>query len=296
MSTNRRWTVLVVPHGSASPRSIAVSERALRTVAGSVAGVLGLVVLMGAGFAISYTGRALPTAPVSATAPSAPDLDRRLGELRDTLRVLQKREQQIRLLAGLPAMGDSTASLSGDHRSEMDRAAAASSPVLVEALIHRANLLASRFATVSDSLSRNVQRLASLPSIMPTAGWLTSNYSRRRFHPILHVGRAHEGIDVAAPMGAPIIAPAAGVVTRVGRESGYGLSFEIDHGNGIVTRYAHCSRVSVRGGQRVTRGQLVGAVGSSGLATGPHLHYEIRVNGRVVDPLTFVLPGTAIPD
>jgi murein DD-endopeptidase MepM/ murein hydrolase activator NlpD len=95
-------------------------------------------------------------------------------------------------------------------------------------------------------------------------------------------------------MGAPIVAPASGIVINVGRESGYGLIVEINHGNGIVTKYAHASRVLVRKGQRVIRGEVIAAVGNSGISTGPHLHYEIHVNGRVVDPLTYVLPGAIV--
>jgi murein DD-endopeptidase MepM/ murein hydrolase activator NlpD len=79
-------------------------------------------------------------------------------------------------------------------------------------------------------------------------------------------------------------------VVRAGIDKGYGLTVEIQHGNGIRTRFAHCSRLAVRAGQRVTRGQLIAAVGSTGLSTAPHLHYEIHVNGRPVDPLTYVLP------
>jgi murein DD-endopeptidase MepM/ murein hydrolase activator NlpD len=96
-------------------------------------------------------------------------------------------------------------------------------------------------------------------------------------------------------MGSPIVAPAAGVVARVARERGYGLVLEVDHGNGIVTKYAHTSRILVREGQKVTRGEVIANVGTSGLSTSPHLHYEIHQNGKVVDPLTFVVPG-AIPD
>jgi murein DD-endopeptidase MepM/ murein hydrolase activator NlpD len=165
----------------------------------------------------------------------------------------------------------------------------------VETLIQRADLLSARFAAVTDSLEHNAERFASVPSIMPTPGWLTSQFSRSRAHPLLHISRPHEGIDVAAPMGAPIIAPASGVVTKVAYENGYGNTLEIDHGNGIVTRYAHCSRIDVRSGQRVTRGQRIAAIGSTGLATGPHLHYEIHINGKVVNPLTYVL-SDAIPD
>jgi murein DD-endopeptidase MepM/ murein hydrolase activator NlpD len=71
---------------------------------------------------------------------------------------------------------------------------------------------------------------------------------------------------------------------------------EVNHGDGIVTKYAHCSRILVKQGQRVSRGELIAAVGNSGLSTGPHLHYEIHVDGKVVDPLTYVLPGDAIPE
>ena len=91
-------------------------------------------------------------------------------------------------------------------------------------------------------------------------------------------------------MGAPIIAPASGVVKSVSNEPGYGHTFEIDHGNGIVTKFAHCSRIVVHVGERVTRGQLMATVGNTGLSTGPHLHYEVHVNGRPVDPLKYVLP------
>jgi murein DD-endopeptidase MepM/ murein hydrolase activator NlpD len=220
------------------------------------------------------------------------EVARRVASLRDTLDVIRKREAQIRLLAGLPAT-DSGASgpnvpAGGDSTERPIDAD-------VETLIQRADLLSARFAAVTDSLEQNAKRFASVPSIMPTAGWLTSQFSRNRKHPLLHVSRPHEGIDVSAPMGAEIIAPASGTVTKVGKESGYGNVLEIDHGNGIVTRYAHCSKIDVRQGQRVTRGQRVAAVGSTGLSTGPHLHYEIHINGKVVDPLTYVL-SDAIPD
>ena len=78
------------------------------------------------------------------------------------------------------------------------------------------------------------------------------------------------------------------------REAGYGNTFEIDHGNGIVTRFAHCSRIIVREGARVTRGQVVATVGNTGLSTGPHLHYEVHVNGKPVDPLKYILPDKVV--
>ena len=294
---DRRWTVMVVPHGSDSPRSFSISERAVRAAV-YTGSVLGLMAIVGLGSAIATTGRFVSRAirPTEANAMDSRPRDvsevaRRVASLRDTLNVIRKREEQIRLLAGLPATD------SGIAAPNAGTGDSSQVPIDtdVETLIQRADLLSARFAAVTDSLEVNAQRFASVPSIMPTAGWLTSQFSRNRKHPLLHISRPHEGIDVTAPMGAPIIAPASGTVTNVATESGYGKVLEIDHGNGIVTRYAHCSRIDVRQGQRVTRGQRVAAVGSTGLSTGPHLHYEIHINGKVVDPLTYVL-SDAIPD
>src|SRR5688572_4867267 len=296
---DRRWTVMLVPHGSDSPRSFSVSERAVRAGA-YVGSMLALMALIGFGTAVATTGRyvSMVIRPSEANALSSAPRDvaevaRRVASLRDTLNVIRKREAQIRLLAGLPATDSGVTSTNG-----LAIAGDSTPPPIhadVETLIQRADLLSARFAAVTDSLERNAQRFASVPSIMPTAGWLTSQFARSRKHPLLHISRPHEGIDVTAPMGAPIIAPASGTVVKVGRENGYGNVVEIDHGNGIVTRYAHCSRIDVRHGQRVTRGQPIAAVGSTGLSTGPHLHYEIHINGKVVDPLTYVL-SDAIPD
>ncbi len=298
---DRCWTVMVVPHGSDSPRSYSISERAVRAAL-YVGAMLGLMAAIGLGTAIATTGRFISGAvrPTEANAMSShprdmSDVAKRVASLRDTLEVIRKREAQIRLLAGLPATDSAARILASAQDSVADSAARALPPADVETLIQRADQLSARFAAVTDSLEHNAQRFASVPSIMPTPGWLTSQFSRSRNHPLLHISRPHEGIDVAAPMGAPIIAPASGVVMRVAYENGYGNTLEIDHGNGIITRYAHCSRIDVKGGQRVTRGQTIAAVGSTGLATGPHLHYEIHINGKVVNPLTYVL-SDAIPD
>src|SRR2546430_15267968 len=101
-----------------------------------------------------------------------------------------------------------------------------------------------------------------------------------RVHPILHLARPHEGIDVTAKAGAEIEAPAAGIVTDVKWEEGYGNMLTLDHGGGVVTRYAHCSTILVARGKRVKRGDVIAKVGSTGLSTGPHLHYEVWRSGE----------------
>jgi murein DD-endopeptidase MepM/ murein hydrolase activator NlpD len=112
-----------------------------------------------------------------------------------------------------------------------------------------------------------------------------------RVHPILGVRKLHEGIDIWAPESTPIKAAAGGVVVWAGPRGGYGNAVIIDHGSGVGTVYAHQSAVAVSPGQSVSRGQVIGYVGHTGLAGGPHLHFEVRVGGRTYDPLAYVRPG-----
>lgn len=113
---------------------------------------------------------------------------------------------------------------------------------------------------------------------------LTSRFGMRS-HPIHGGYRMHSGVDLAAPNGSPVSSPAAGIVSFANWRGGYGLLVTVDHGNGLQTRYAHLSRLMVIAGQKVIRGQLLGLVGATGRTTGSHLHYEMRHNGRAVDPL-----------
>jgi murein DD-endopeptidase MepM/ murein hydrolase activator NlpD len=105
-----------------------------------------------------------------------------------------------------------------------------------------------------------------------------------RRHPLLGILRAHDGVELAAPMGSPVIATADGVVSTAAWAGGYGLLVAVEHGRGRQTRYAHLSRLNVAVGQRVRHGEVIGFVGSTGRSTGPHLHYETRVNGRAINP------------
>lgn len=122
---------------------------------------------------------------------------------------------------------------------------------------------------------------------------ITSHFTNRRYHPLLKRWRAHEGIDYGAPAGAPVEATASGVVTRAGFMGAYGRLVELRHPGEIRTRYAHLRSIApdVRPGAHVEQGQIIGRVGASGLATGPHLHYEFLQNGRHRNPLTVELPG-----
>jgi murein DD-endopeptidase MepM/ murein hydrolase activator NlpD len=305
----RRWTVVFVPHGSEPSKIVEVSYGLIKTAVGGLA--LGLAAALLVGYATMAR-----TADLSRTArlqeentrlvQAIGELHGRLSTLSDTLTRISQRDARIRVLANLEpidpqvqAAGIGGPTLAPRPGLPSDGPAMRRSQEIrvdLNALIRRANLLASSFEEAKDSLASHSQRLAATPSIMPTQGWLTSAFSSMREHPILHIARPHEGIDVTAPLGSPIEAPAAGVVTDAGWESGYGNTVTIDHGYGVVTKFAHASKLLVRTGQRVQRGQRIALVGNTGLATGPHLHYEVHVNGRPVDPLRYVLPDGVVTD
>jgi murein DD-endopeptidase MepM/ murein hydrolase activator NlpD len=115
-----------------------------------------------------------------------------------------------------------------------------------------------------------------------------------RIDPFVHVPAMHTGIDFRGTLGEPIHATAAGTVTSAGWSGGYGNMVEVDHGNGLATRYGHMSEIDVRVGEEIRIGQVLGRIGSTGRSTGPHLHYETRVDGEAVDPQKFLAAGAKL--
>jgi murein DD-endopeptidase MepM/ murein hydrolase activator NlpD len=130
--------------------------------------------------------------------------------------------------------------------------------------------------------------LASTPSIWPVKGWVTSGFGMRK-SPFTGKRVMHSGIDIATKTGTPIAAPADGIVSYSGKKGAYGNVLVIDHGYGYVTFFGHCSKLGKKVGEKVKRGDVVAYVGSSGRSTGPHLHYEVRVNGVATNPTKFIL-------
>lgn len=139
-----------------------------------------------------------------------------------------------------------------------------------------------------ESLSERQNLLAATPSIKPVRGWFTSKFGYR-ISPFTSKPVMHNGLDVAASPGSPIYAPADGIVSFAGYDPGYGKLVSIDHGYGVVTRFGHNSQIYVELGQKVKRRDIIAAVGSTGRSTGPHLHYEVRVNDVPVDPGNYIL-------
>jgi murein DD-endopeptidase MepM/ murein hydrolase activator NlpD len=144
-------------------------------------------------------------------------------------------------------------------------------------------------AALLDSLAARRETRDSMPSIRPCdIGWLSSRYGKRR-DPFTGRQAFHRGIDFSLPVGTPVRVTAAGTVIVVEKQRGLGRVVKVDHGNGLVTVYAHLQEAAVSVGQDVARGDVIARSGNSGRSTAPHLHYEVRVAGRSVNPLTYIL-------
>ena len=181
-----------------------------------------------------------------------------------------------------------------------------SSYSLTTSLTHESNALANRLSNNLEHLTTQAKIkaislqeldhffknqksfLQSTPSVWPTRGWVTSGFGYRK-SPFTGLQEKHEGWDIGARSGSPVRATADGVISVAGRERGYGKLIEIDHGYGVVTRYGHNSKNMVKVGKKVKRGQIVALVGSTGRSTGPHLHYEVLVNGVPTNPKNYIL-------
>jgi len=309
VAPNRRWTILLVPPGARASRSVDVPARAFGwAVGGGSVMAVGLLLL-----AFVTVSKSIDLSRLDrlerANGVLGQELEIARGqvvELQDTLTAITHRDREIRLLAGLDPL-DADVQLAGiggpvGEWSEREQLLAEGNVgrsaldlrLDLDGLIRRANLLSGSFAEAAESLASHNDRLSRMPSIMPTTGYISSRFSHSRLHPIFHEERPHPGVDISAPTGTPILAAAGGTVIQVGVGTGYGKMVTIDHGYGLVTRYAHLSKALVEPGQRVKRGDEIALVGATGIVTAPHLHYEVIVNGKQQDPLKFVFPETIV--
>ena len=158
---------------------------------------------------------------------------------------------------------------------------------VADKVIRRFEFEKKEFDEISLKLKENKRLFESIPAILPTEGTYSSESFGMRMHPILGYYKMHNGVDIIADIGTPVKAAGKGKIIFAGIERGFGLTIKIDHGFGYSTVYGHLSKILLKEGQLVKRGQLIGKTGSSGLSTGPHLHYEVLHNGQNLNPAEF---------
>lgn len=301
-----RWTFLVVRGEDDPVRQYSISHRTIRALTG--AGFVGLLLLVASAVVLlSEASVRLQAQSLQARNQSLEtellDFQERIAGLEATLDQVAANDAHFRNLAGLeiidaevlqagvggPGLGTPEASSLWSVDPETTQALFATSYDL-SALERRARLLSESLEEATDSVLAHRNLLESTPSILPTQGWLSSRFSQSRMHPVHNRPLPHEGVDISAPTGTPIMAAAKGRVTRAGWVVGYGLTIEIDHGYGFSTLYGHASKLIARVGDEVLRGDVIAQVGSTGITTAPNLHYEVKVNGVAQDPSRFILP------
>lgn len=158
----------------------------------------------------------------------------------------------------------------------------------LESLDDEAAICATEKEELFKYLENQKAMLRCTPSIWPTKGWVSSEFGTR-VSPFTNQKEFHQGLDISTRKGTPILAPADGMVSEVGSNYGYGKIIALKHGYGLKTRYAHLDKILVKNGEHVKRGQTIALVGSTGRTTGPHLHYEVHLNGVPVNPLRYIL-------
>lgn len=211
---------------------------------------------------------------------------------RDLLRI-QRFDSKLRLMMNMEKDPTEVGDWPGDfsrtylplHRQEL---AARKMHDFLSRLSESTRLEEVRQQDLLRALRENRNILAAMPSIWPVTGFVSSSFGGRS-SPFGRGGQFHKGLDISNRTGTPIISPAEGTVTMSGHDGAYGTSVEIDHGGGIVTKYAHMQRATVKQGQWVRRGEVIGHVGMTGRTTGPHLHYEVRLNGVPINPMRYIL-------
>ena len=297
----RRYTFVIADRQTGAVRRLTIS---LRPAISAVLGVFALPVLIGLGarWSASATIADLQSNNASLQVENA-SYRAATGELSDQISALQTAVDQLdaradldpaasRAMEKLPlnikyrAMGGMPAASSASF-SPILTGSLATTDAALGVLSDLLGVLGSRLDTVRDSVERSQKLASATPSVWPVAGWLTSHFGNRR-DPITNGPDFHPGLDISADYGQPVLATGDATVSAAGQNGAYGNMVVLDHGYGILTKYGHLSRFAVSDGQRVTRGTVIGYVGSTGRSTGAHLHYEIWMNGRLTNPMTLL--------
>lgn len=226
------------------------------------------------------------------------DLTRKAATVQQGMNTLAERTNQLRLMVDLRQIDDQTrkASIGGAltggaefaYLSREANKVLTHSLGLLSQLEREVELQKKSYEEIQRQYEHNKTFFKHIPAIKPCQGPYSLSGFGMRIHPVLGVWRMHEGLDIISDVGTPVYASGDAVVKFAGRtQGGYGAVIELDHGYGYTSLYAHLSQIHVNGGQKVKRGELIGKVGRSGLVSGPHLHYEIRLNGRNQNPVDF---------
>ncbi len=303
----RTFSMLLVPDDGSETRHYRVTANHLHIVVVSLALLLAVIVFL----TVQYLMKAQD---VSAGARLRDEnaylwaqmtaVENRVLEYQAEMGDLVEREKVLRTMAGLSEIASDVRKVGvggqgfEDHlESPMTLKNEAAWPSLLLAdldqLLRQAKLERKSFQDIETALQTNRNRLERIPTISPAVGYISRGFGSCT-DPFTGAASFHEGIDIVNRVGTAVSATAAGKVVESGWRKGYGWVVVLDHGYGYETVYGHLDTIEVAKGQRVTRGETIATLGNSGRSTGPHLHYEVRVDKRAVDPLKHILPEVMV--
>jgi murein DD-endopeptidase MepM/ murein hydrolase activator NlpD len=285
-------TIILVPHAHAKLRKWRVTNLQI----GLVTSALLLLTLTAAFFIWSYFSTKVNPVEIARLKGENEKLrqvnqefESSIRKLHDQLASYEDRTRQLAIVAGIAALGDGAEAGVGGG-TPVDEVGADDLP----AMASRLERIDGTLDAVEVQLHQRARWISQTPAITPVKGILTSGFGYRA-DPLTHGHGNHQGVDIAAAPGQPVRASADGIVMRAGNIGGLGNAIFVAHGYGITTRYGHLSKVEVRPGQRVKRGDVIGRVGNTGRSTGYHLHYEVRQDGEPVNPLVYILDNGGGP-
>lgn len=288
---NKRYsTIIFVPHARAKFRKLKVSHRTLLSVVSLVTTSLCLSTF----FSVQYFTSLSQTHELSQLKRENHDLQnaneqfsRSVETLRTQLHTVEEKTRKLAIIAEVTTLDESAQGGVGGIRQTED-------PVTsryrdeVDQMTFRSRRISSDLSLLEQKFVQKSQMLASTPSIVPVRGILTDGFGGRS-DPFTGEKGNHGAVDISSAAGQPVRAPADGIIVKADWANGYGNVVYVSHGYGLSTRYGHLAKFNAKPGQKVKRGDVIGFVGSTGRSTGPHLHYEVRMNGNPVNPLEYIL-------
>ncbi len=298
--SKKHLSVIFVPHTKTSTKTVTFSKRSIKTLLWG-SGILGLALVIILIDYVSMSGLRRSYKRLTLTAAEQTeklaDYEHSINQLQLTIANFEEYAKKLNIMAGLksPDVMTGPAGLGGGSSDGLEAGPNASdgdSQVLsldsVKSLNEQARNVEGNLGTLMKFFESESMQMAATPTIMPTAGWLSSPFGYRD-DPFTGKRTMHWGVDIVTNVGNPIVSTADGIVLKVQSDKILGNYVMISHGYGLTTVYGHMSKFAVKPGQKVQRGHVIGYIGMTGKANGPHVHYEVRKDGRSVNPYHYFL-------
>lgn len=291
---NKFLSFIIIPHTKSKSRTLSFTKKTVKIALwGSIIGAALILGLTGDYLRIQFSRQSYRRllSENQTQKETLKQYEGSIGTLQEKVKGFEDYTKKLNEMLGLREPGKLESLTQGDYPRD-DQGLSNPAPQLssanIQSMQQKTVDIQKNFDTLLSFVENQASRLASTPSIMPVAGLISSPFGYR-LDPFTRERAFHYGLDIVAAYGNPVVTTADGFVLKINNDKMFGISIVMSHGFGYTTLYGHLSRVSVRVGQRLKRGDIIGSVGSTGKAIGPHVHYEVLINDRPVNPWAYLL-------